>query len=115
MGLWSSQRTIRICDRTLLIPRGLGNRRDTDARRHANIRVNSERQRTTVPTANTSTYFVEFGRQVKEPRSQLRCSLEHTGIYIFFEGSPRYVPDWFEIHKQMSADTPQKWANFGNV
>jgi hypothetical protein len=47
LGLWSSERTIRICDRTLLIPRGFGDRRDTDARRHANIRVNSERQRTT--------------------------------------------------------------------
>jgi hypothetical protein len=68
-----------------------------------------------VPTANTSAYCIEFSRQSKEPRSLVRCAVENMGIYAFYEGDSRYVPDLLNILRQMSLETSQNRPNVGSA
>ena len=69
----------------------------------------------TVLAGNTPAYCMEFRRQSKEPRSLVRCAIEDNGIYAYFEGNPRFIPDFFNILKQMSSQGAAGRSNSGRV
>ena len=67
----------------------------------------------TVLAGNTPAYCMEFRRQSKEPLSLVRCAIENSGIYGYFEGNPRFIPELFDMLKQMSSEATGAQPNFG--
>ena len=65
------------------------------------------KNRNVMSTGDTTAYCIEFTRYGKEPRALVRCAVQGEKIYAFFEGSPRYIPDLFNILKQMTPKAPR--------
>ncbi len=59
---------------------------------HSGYHLNSEH---TVSVERVSGYCLEFMRPVGRSRSLIRCAVENSPFFVFYEGDPRYVPDVF--------------------
>jgi hypothetical protein len=68
----------------------------------------------TVAVGKTSAYCLEFARQVEEPRSLVRCALDNSVVVLFYEGDPRYVPEFFNVLGGMSQEIPASTNAAGN-
>jgi hypothetical protein len=64
------------------------------------------KQRRVLPIGNRSAYCVEFAREQRQPRSLLRCAVEDSSIYIFFEGDARCLPELARTLQEMFIETP---------
>jgi hypothetical protein len=66
------------------------------------------KQRRVLPIGNRSAYCVEFGREQGQPRSLLRCAVEDSTLYIFFEGDARYIPELARTLQEMFIEMPSR-------
>jgi hypothetical protein len=62
------------------------------------------KSRRTISLGDKSVYCLEFARETRQPRSLVRCAVEKSIIYPFYEGDPRYLPDMFTIFQGMSPE-----------
>ena len=73
------------------------------------------RQRSVLPIGSRSAYCVELDREKKQPRSVVRCAVEESNMYIFFEGDARYIPDLITMLKEMYIETPSRFSESGTA
>jgi hypothetical protein len=71
------------------------------------------KERRVIPVGNGSAYCVEFSREKKQPRSLVRCAVEDSNMYIFFEGDSRYLPDLTNTLREMSLEAPYRQSKSG--
>ena len=58
----------------------------------------------TVSTGKYSAYCLEFARSENQPRALVRCVVGNSALVFFYEGDPKYVPDFFATLQGMSLD-----------
>jgi hypothetical protein len=71
---------------------------------HSGHHLNSEH---TVSTEKVSGYCLDFTQPAGQSRSLVRCAIEHSSFFLFYEGDPRYVPDVFAILRGMSFESTE--------
>ncbi len=76
---------------------------------HSGYRLNSEH---TVSVERVSGYCLDFMRPVGRSRSLIRCAVENSPFFVFYEGDPRYVPDVFTTLQGMSLESPRGGSSY---
>jgi hypothetical protein len=66
------------------------------------------KQRSVLPIGNRSAYCVELDREKNQPRSLVRCAVEDSTLYIFFEGDARYIPELARTLREMFMEIPSR-------